>query len=223
MSGIKTTLPGFGAGYPGQITPDEIDQLFMVNIDNPSTDNAWFSAGTTSGTTPVALVTKNQLGEWPRNLFYNFTGGTTGGTFTVNGIDQFGNPFTETFAKGSATSNQSGYGTVIAMKVLSGTFAGNTSIAGTMTVGYGTASNGSAQSNWFGLFTKLGGTADVKNIRWDNNGTVTGLNKGTAMGTLVDASRHAFQGTSGVAITDTYTVFVKPSFDNSSNGTMVAL
>lgn len=206
-----------------QVSPGDIDQYEFANIDTPVVDTAWFSAGTTTGTTPVALQLKNLIGEWPRNLFYNYTGGTVGGTFVVNGVDQFGVPFTESVALGSQTSNGSVYGTVIAAKVLSGTFSGNTSIAGTMSVGYGTVSNGLAASNWFGLWTKIGGTSDVKNIRWSNNGTVLGLNKGTAIGTLVDANRHAFQGTAGVAITDTYTVTIDSSFNNVGKGRMANL
>lgn len=216
MSGLgETGLEyGFATGV-NQVSPGDIDQYEFVNVDTPAVDTAWFSAGTTTGTTPVALQLKNLLGEWPRNLFYNYTGGTVGGTFVVNGIDQFGVPFTETVALGSQSSNGSVYGTAIAFKVNSGTFSGNTSVAGTMTVGYGTTANGSASSNWFGLWTKIAGTSDVKNIRWSNNGTVLGLNKGTAIGTLIDATRHAFQGTAGVAITDTYTVTVNPTFDNT--------
>lgn len=215
MSGLGE-MGGLHVANGGDLsaTPVELDHYQFANIDTPVVDTAYFAAGTTTGTTPVALQLKNQIGEWPRNAYYNYTGGTVGGTFVANFIDQFGNAVTETVALGSQTSNGSVFGTAIVQKFLSGTFSGNTSVAGTMTVGYGTVSNGSLSSNWFGLFTKLGGTSDIKAIRWSNNGTVLGLNKGTSIGTLVDVGRSAFQGTSGVAITDTYTVTFKPSWSN---------
>ena len=112
------------------------------------------------------------------------------------------------------------------MKFLSGSFISQGSAGtfiGTANVGMGTVANGSAQSNWFGMLTKLGGTGDVKNIMWNNNGTATTLAKGTAIGTLVNTTLHGFQGTSGVTITDHYKVVVKPSFDNSTLGTMSGL
>jgi hypothetical protein len=206
-----------------QVAQRDIDQYDFISIGHPSVDTAWYAAGTVAGTAVTALALKNQLSDYPRNIAYCFTGGTSGGTITVNGIDQFGVAFTEKVALGSVAGGGTTYGTVIAAKFLSGTVNPNTSTTGTYTVGNGTASNGSAASNWFGLMTKIGGTADVKNIRWDNNGTVTGLNKGTAMGTLIDANRHAFQGTSGVAITDSYAVILKPTFDNSGKGLMSGL
>lgn len=215
MSGLRELGGPFNPGDGRSVDSAEIDRYAFPNIDNPAVDTAWYAAGTTAGTTPVALVLKNQLADWPRNVFANLTGGTTGGTITVNLVDQFGSSVTESYALGSTGANQTVYGTAIAAKFLSGTIFGNTSVAGTYTVGMGTASNGSAQSNWFGLMSKIGGTANVKNIRWQNNGTVTGLNKGTAIGTLVNVNTHSFQGTSGVAITDTYTVTMRTTYDNN--------
>ena len=224
MSGLGQIgeLPGFaGAGH--QVAQRDIDQYDLVSINNPSIDTAWFGAGTSTGTTVAALVQANALADWPRNAAYCFTGGTSGGTITANFIDQFGSPVTEVVSVGSAAGGGTTFGTAIVAKFLSGTVNPNTSTTGTYTVGFGTVSNGSAASNWFGLLSKLGGTSDVKILRWTNNGTATTLAKGTAMGTLVDANRHAFQGTSGVKVTDTYTVILKPSFDNTNFGTMCAL
>lgn len=223
MSGLRELGGPFHPGDGRMVTPSEIDEYAFPNVDTPSVDTAWYAAGTTTGTTPVALQLKNQLCDWPRNAFYSFTGGTTGGTFVGNFIDQFGYPFTETVAQGSANANATVYGTQISAKYISGSFFPNTSIAGTYTIGNGTATNGSAQSNWFGLQTKIAGTSDIKNIRWSNNGTVLGLNKGTNIGTLIDINRHCFQGTSGVAITDTYTVTMNTTWNNNFKSEMTNL
>lgn len=225
MSGLGQ-LGELGLGFVtggGQVAQRDIDQYDLIAINNPSVDTAYFGAGTSTGTTVQAIVLKNQVADWPRNAYYNFTGGTAGGTITANYIDQFGNVAQETVSLGSVAAGGSVFGTVIAAKFISGTVTPNTSTQGTYTIGFGTVENGSAASNWFGLLTKLGGTSDVKNIRWTNNGTPTGLNKGTAIGTLVNTTTHSFQGTSGVAITDTYSVIFKPSFDNTSFGTMCNL
>lgn len=223
MSGLRELGGPLNPGDGILVTPAEVDQLQYVNIDTPAVDVAYFSAGTVAGTAVTALALKNQLGEWPRNAAYCFTGGTSGGTITANFLDQFGNPVTETVSLGSVAGGGTTYGTAIVSKFLSGTVNPNTSTTGTYTLGYGTLANGSAQSNWFGLGLKIAGTSDVKNIRWSNNGTVLGLNKGTAIGTLIDANRHAFQGTSGVAISDTYTVTIRPTWDNLFKGKLINL
>ncbi len=217
MSGLKQHFPEFGQAG-GQVSQNEIDQYDLLSIDNPSNNVNWF--GTASGTVTKALTQVNQNADWPRNFFYNVTGGTVGGTFTVNGIDQFGNNVSETVAVGTSASGQGVYGTAIFAKFLSGTVSVINTNTGTYAVGNGTASNGSAQSNWFGLLSKIAGTSDVKLITWINNGTPTTLNGGTAIGTLVSAVNHAFQGTSGVALTDHYKVVFKPSYDASASGTM---
>lgn len=225
MSGLAEfgELPGFAFGG-AQVAQRDIDQYVDIQVNNPVANTGWF--GTSIGTTNAALVLVNQLADWPRNFVYAVNGvsnGTFGGTFTVNGIDQFGQPFTESVTIGTAVNGGTVYGTTIASKFISGSF-GTTASAGTFvgtaSVGLGTAANGSAQSNWFGLLTKIAGTSDVKMITWCNNGTTTTLNKGTAIGTLVNTTTHSFQGTSGVAITDRYNVIFKPTFDNAGKGTM---
>lgn len=224
MSGLGKIggLPGFvQAG--DQVSARDIDRYEVVTLTNPSTSSSWYAAGTSTGTATAALVLSNAYADWPRNPYYNFTGGTAGGTIKANFIDQFGQSVSETVTFGSAAAGGSVYGTAIVAKFVSGTVYPNTSTQGTYTIGFGTASNGSAASNWFGLLTKIGGTSDVKTITWINNGTPTTLNAGTAIGTLVDLGRSAFQGTAGVTLTDRYRVIFKPTFDNASSGTMCAL
>lgn len=231
MSGLASNggLPGFVAAG-NQVSQKDIDQYYNVQIQNPSVSNSWF--GTANGGTaasPVAITQTNLNSDYPRNAYYNVPGvasGTFGGTFTANWIDQFGSPVQETVAVANAAPAVGVYGTAIVQKFISGTFtSGGASggSTGTAQIGFGTASNGSAQSNWFGLLTKVGGTSDLKWIRWINNGTPTTLNKGTAIGTLINIVTHSFQGTSGVALTDTYDAFIKPTFDNTEYGTMSGL
>jgi len=202
-----------------QISQKDMDQYYIVQVQNPAISSSWFGAGTSTGTTVQPIVLASQYADWPRTAAYCFTGGTAGGTITANWLDQFGSPVTETVALGSVAGGGTTYGTAIVAKFVSGTVNPNTSTTGTYTIGYGTVGT----SNWFGLLTKVGGTSDLVNIRWINNGTPTVLNKGTALGTLIDTTRHAFQGTSGIALTDVYDVILTPTFNNVGKGTMCAL
>lgn len=237
MSGLGEMGYEYGANVNAlQVAQKDIDQYDLLSINNPVANFGWF--GTANGGTAAAgpaLVQVNQLADWPRNIAYSVTGqasGTYGGTFTVNGVDQFGVSFTETVVVASAANGGTVYGTAVATKFLSGTFTSQGSSGGsvgTASVGLGTASNGSASSNWFGLLTKITGTSEIKMITWTNNGTTTALNKGTSIGTLVgfnlngSVPSNAFQGTSGVAITDSYRVVLKPVYDNTGKGTMSGL
>lgn len=232
MSGLGEIgeLPGFAFGG-GQVAQKDVDQYYNIQVSNPSISASWFgtfSGGTAGTNNPITQL--NQVVDWPRNAFYSIPGvasGTFGGTFTANFIDQFGNAVTEKVVVASAAPAVGVYGTAIVTKFLSGTFASQGSSGGsigTASIGFGTTTNaGTSQSNWFGLMTKVGGTNDLKFIHWVNNGTTTTLNAGTALGTLIDITRHAFQGTSGVQITDIYDVILKPTFDNTGKGTMSRL
>lgn len=225
MSGLTKFLPGFGKGYDGQVSQADIDQYDYISIDTPSVNFGWFGTSTSAtASSPAVLV--NQLPDWPRNIAYSVTGvaGGMGGTFTGFGTDQFGLYFSETVTIGSAAGGGTAYGTAIAAKFGGGTFSpsglGGTAV-GTFSFGLGTAAG--TAGNYFGLLTKLGGTGDVKSIVWISTSTPTTLNKGTSFGSLVNTTSHSFQGTSGVAATDHYRVIMKPSFDNSSLGTMSGL
>jgi hypothetical protein len=228
MSGLGELggLEQFGPGYSGQVSQQDIDQYDLVAVMNPSVDGSWI--GTYSGTGPVgggAAVVKNILMDVPRNVKYatnGITNGTYGGTFTVNWLDQFGVAITEKVTIGTAVNGGTTYGTAIAHKFLSGTFqpvASAGTFIGTASIGAGT----SPTSNWFGLLTKIAATGDIKCVRWVNNGTVTGIGGGSLLGTLVSVANSAFQGTSGVAITDSYTVVLKPTYDNEGKGIMSGL
>ena len=237
MSGLGETgeLYGFVQGG-AQVAQSDLDQYDVVAIDSPSVSASWF--GTCNGGTAAsgpAITLINALADYPRNIQYTCTGvasGTFGGTFQVNYIDQFGVGGQEKVTIASAANGGTTYGTAIVAKFISGTFTSQGSSGGstgTAQIGFGTAANGSAQSNWFGLMTRIAGTSDVKMITWINSTTVTTLNKGTAIGTLVAYDSNgslpssAFQGTSGVAITDHYKVVLKPTYNNIGKGLMSAL
>lgn len=222
MAGLKQHFPEF-AFASNQVAPNDIDQYEYAIVNNPTTSATWF--GTATGTTSTTSFTMLQTtADHPRNVLYAVTGissGTYGGIFTANIVDQFGQLITETVTIATAVNGGTTFGTAIAAKVTSVGFATTASsgtFIGTANVGVGTTSNGSAQSNWFGLLTKIAGTSDVKTITWVNNGTVTGIAKGTNFGTSVQVNPPAFQGTSGVAITDTYRVLIDSTFDASGTG-----
>lgn len=199
---------------------DEIDQQIQIEVQNPGVSLSWFgtcNGGTASAGPAVTLL--SQYADWPRTPVYScvgVSGGTFGGTFVANWLDQFGSQVQEKVVVASAANGGTVYGTVIAMKFISGTFTSQGSSggsAGTAQIGVGTVGT----SNYFGLLTKIGGTADCV-IRWFNNSTPTELNKGTNMGSLIDTTRHAFRGTSGVATTDRYLVFVKSTYNTAMKG-----
>ncbi len=230
MSGLNEIggLPGFSVG--AQASPKDLDQYSTVVVDNPVVSNTWFGtmAGGTNGQTK-ALVSINKIADYPRNAFYSVVGtNDVGGTFTINGVDQFGQAQTEVAGFGTAamgTPAASVFGTVIWAKINSGsfTFASGSAGNGSAQVGVGTTTSGTNQNNWFGLLTRIAGTADVKAITWIDSVTTTTLAGGTTLGTSVSVARNAFQGTSGVKTTDHYRVLVKSSFDNTGKPPLAGL
>lgn len=229
MSGLGEIggLIQFGPGYPGQVSQQDIDQYDLVNVQNPTVDGSWLGTASGTVTTNTAITKKNLLMDWPRNVKYavnGITNGTYGGTFTCVYVDQFGQGTTETVVIGTAVNGGTTFGTAIVHKFVAGTFqsiASAGTFIGTASVGAGTTPG--TAGNYFGLLTKVGATGDVKSVRWVNNGTVTSIGGGSLLGTLVNTANHSFQGTSGVAITDSYTVILKPSYDNEGKGTMSGL
>lgn len=229
MSGLGERFPEFQA--PGALmTPNEMDRYEQYIVWGPSADTSYI--GTVSSATAAAVwVFKNVYPDYPRNVSYSVTGvaGGMGGTFSLSGQDQFGGSVTEAVTIGSAAGGGTTQGTQIFAKFGTGTFSpaglGGTAV-GTAAIGFGTGSG--ITGNWFGLPTKIGGTADVKRIVWVTTNTPTTLNAGTAIGTLVSAvggtrPQHAFQGTSGVAITDRYVVTFKSTFVNLGKPNLTGL
>ncbi len=230
MSGLGELgeLPGFTIANVGRVQQRDIDQYVTDLVDSPSVDSAYIGTASPVIGASGPIIIKSFTPDYPRNLRYTMLGvaGGVGGTFTAKGFDQFGSAITEVAGFGSAAGGGTATGTAIFGSVgtitVAGTGLGGTAV-GTCSVGFSTASG--ITGNWFGLPVRLGGTADVRGITWINNGTTTALNKGTALGTLVSAGfgttpPHAFQGTSGVAITDKYITTIKPTWDNLGKGEM---
>lgn len=228
MSGIGEIggLPGANTGTVRFVQPKDIDMLERYIIESPSVSATYMALGT--GSTNTAFVIKSAVPDYPRNFLYQVTGGTTGGTFTVNGFDQFGSAQTESVVVGTAATGGSASGTAIWGSISSGTFFPIAANTGTASIGFGTKATApsTAGGNYFGLPVKIGAVTDIKAITWVNSTTPTAINGGTNFGSLVSIAGgtlppHAFQGTSGVAATDKYVVSIMSTWDNIDKGNEV--
>ena len=228
MSGLKSLggLPGTGFSNM-EATPDELDRYEHINTGILSVSATW--VGTAAGGTSTeskALVLINRLLDHPRNLLYSQVGtADAGGSWTINGIDQFGQVIRETVGSGTAAAGTPAWavaGTKIFMAVTSGTFTTATGQVGLGSPRIGVAV-GTAGTTAFklGLLTKIAGTADVKMITWIKENVATTLGGGT-IGAYVDATNHAFTGTAIMAGTEAYKVLLKPTWDNASQSANLA-
>lgn len=218
-------------GIPGvamsgmKVAPQEIDRYEIYSVQNMSISATWVGtpAVGTSGQSK-ALVLINKYLDYPRSLSYALAGSAgLGGTWTVNGYDQFGSAITETCAIGTATNGGTTNGTAIFSQVTSGTV----SIATASEAGSGTGRLGvaiAANDYWFGLPCKIASTADVKRITHTGSGgialTVAGTN---SIGTLVSTTTHAFRGTVALTGTMSLTAMVVPTYENSKQEDMANL
>jgi hypothetical protein len=202
-----------------KVTPDEVGWDQWYYVINPSIDTQWVGttaiAGTTS-TKPLVLI--NGLLDYPRNLSYQVQGtNAMGGTWTVNGKDQFGNTQTEICEIAiSGTAGGTTIGTAIFAEVTSGTFSwmtGGSVGNGTTRLGVGT----SGTTALFGLPAKLGGTWDVKMITGSFGGVGTSTSgtfiTGSAVAAQVNTTVHAFAAPLDVqAGTTVYAVRYRSSY-----------
>lgn len=224
MSGLKEHYVDFGVSK-SQVTPDEIDRYERMNTGILSISTTWFgttAAGTSTQAKPLVLI--NAIADHPRNALYQVAGSSDmGGTWVINGYDQFGGYQTETVAIGTAANGGSVAGTVIWGSMTSGTFTFTTGDVGSGTPKLGVAV-GTAGTTAFklGLLTKIASTLDVKAITWIKENVVTTLGGGT-IGAYVDATNHAFTGSAIMAGTESYTVLLKSTFDNASKPKMAGL
>ncbi len=225
MSGLSEFDPAFQMG--ARVTPNELDRYEFVNTGVLSISSTW--VGTAAGGTSTQakdLVLINTLLDYPRNLLYGQVGtNDMGGTWVVNGYDQFGAGVTETVGNGTVAAGTPAWakaGTTIFAKVTTGTFTTATGAVGAGSPQLGVAI-GTAGTTAFklGLLTKIASTADVKAITWVKSSVVTTLNGGT-IGGYVDATNHAFTGSAIMAGTEAYTVMVKPSWSNAQKTNLAA-
>lgn len=231
-SGAKMYDNQFTAGARAQVTPDEMDQYMQYVVIHPGTaHNAVGTAAVGTSTQTKAFVITNLRPDYPRNLLFDLSGSNDiGGTATINGFNQFGDPITESIGFGTKVSpGTQASGSQIFAQVVSGsvTFAAGSAGSGTPVLGYsnvaGTAGVGTALGCLFGLPSKIQKVSDVKSITWDNNTTTTALLGGTVgTSTLVKTASHSFVGTAAPALTSIYVVTLKPTWDNSSRGRNMA-
>ena len=213
MPGLKKYFPDIRFSS-NKVTPDEMDMYIDYCVIYPGAGAS--SVGTAaSGTATVAkpMVIVDRLLDYPRNLLYSCQGtADVGGTWTVNGVNQFGQTVTETVALGTAaagTPAAATAGTKVFMSVLSGTFTATSDSVGGVLGRVGVAVGTAAGSvGYFGLPIRIKSTGDVKSITFVKNGAVTALNGGT-IASYVGTADHTFQGTQIIAATDIYKVRIK--------------
>lgn len=218
MSGLGETNAAFMTGYH-KVTPGEMDRYEIVDTGVLSISATW--VGTAAGGTSTqakALVLINKTLDHPRNLLYSCVGtNDMGGTWMVNGYDQFGQGITETVGNGTVAAGTPAFavaGTKIFREVTTGTFTVATGAVGAGSARLGVAI-GTAGTTAFklGLLTKIASTADVKNITWTTQNVLTTLNGGS-IGAYVDVTNHAFTGTSIMAGTEVYKATVRTTWSN---------
>lgn len=229
MSGLGELggLYGFTEGGL-QVSQANIDQYDQVTVAYPSVDGSFLGTSSGTATAVTAVIKKNILMDWPRNVKYAVNGiaaGTYGGTFTASFIDQFGVAVNETVVVGTAVQGGTVFGTVIASQFLGGTFQAVSGAAGTFigTASLGAGTGAGTGGAYFGLLSKIAGTSDVILVRYTDNGAVSVLGGGSLIGSNINAANHSFQGTGGVKVTDAFTVIFKPTYDNTGKGTMANL
>lgn len=204
-----------------KVGADELDMNRQYIIMHPSVDPVWFGTSAVGTQTQArALVVTNTKADYPRNIVgavASAAGSVSGGTWIVNGKNQFGETIQSTIAIAPATGGGTVAGTKIFAEVSSGTFTFGTGDPGNGTPRLGVAIGTSASlQHLFGLPDRIASTADVKSLLWINNGTSTTVNGGS-IGAYVGTANNTFQGTAVVAVTDRFVVNMRSSFVTEEN------
>lgn len=224
MSGLKKNQPALRKENLTEfaISPDEIDRYEVYNVIFPIATQTYVGTVAVGGTAAVqALVVDNRLLDYPRSLevVHLGTHGDMDGTMVVNGVNQFGDSITESFAITTAANGGTQPGTAVFAQVESGTFTFGTAVGnGTVSLGVGTAGT----TTLFGLPFKLGGTTDVKSITYTAEMVPTAINGGT-IAAFVDTDQHAFKAAVDVVGTSTYQVWAKPTYNAEYDGEVAGL
>lgn len=224
---FKIFEPGLRFGGQG-VSPDEMDAYQVYNVNNPVTALLGVAAvGTaavsgTSGTT--TLVVTSKYPDYPRNIAFAVigTGGGMSGTLTINGFDQFGSAITESIGVGTADNG----GTTSGTKVF-GQFSSGTIVLGTA-VGNGTTNVRFVAGTdcLFGLPVKIGAATDVIHYGHTTGTGMVNIGGGTAIGSLVNTTVHAFRPFAAFVGTSFFNVWVRSTFNsearNIARGTQAA-
>lgn len=209
MSGLKKHYPDI-AFSGNKISPDEIDMYRQYTIYCPASGSAWVGAcaGGTSTQAKAMTLTNSNL-DYPRNLLYGIVGTSDmGGTWVVNGKDQFGATVVETVDIGTAANGGTTNGTAIFAQVTSGTCTLTTGSKGSGTAHLGVA----VGTSHFGLPDKISAYTDVKSITWVKNFVNTTFGGGTIVTGMVDTTYHAIIGTAtSLGTCEAYVVLYKPT------------
>jgi len=228
MGGLKKYFPDVRMGG-NQVAPDEIDRYEHYMVVFPGTSLTWVgtcAAGTQTQSKPLVIINANL--DYPRNLAYSVVGtADIGGTWTVNGKDQFGNLVTESVGSGTVAAGTPAFnkaGTQIFSVVTSGTFTfGTSSGQGSGSAQLGVAAGGTAGSlALFGLPTKIAAVSDVKRLTHLQNFVNTTLGGGTVTSTVVGTANHTFNGTAALGSADVFMVTIDTTY-NSENETLTKL
>src|SRR3990167_191988 len=215
---FKRSQPGIR--FSGErVSPDEMDNNFVYQINNPATTalgTLWVGSGGTAGTSSaVALVINNKYPDFPRNVAFNIhgTGAGMAGTLIINGDDQFGSQITETISIGTASNGGTAVGTRVFAQYRSGTVYYGTA------VGNGTPNIGldGGTSCLFGLPWKIGGTSNVISMSMSQGTGPISVGGGTAIGSLVNAGMHAVRPFAALGGTSFINVWVRPSYSSEYN------
>lgn len=199
-----------------QVSPDEIDAYQVYTVNNPSTAllGPLFvaSAGTSGTSDVVAAVINNKYPDYPRNVQFALAGSAAGmtGTLTLNGEDQFGSAITEAFTFAGASNGGTVAGTRVFGKFTSGTLAyGTAAGVGTPSISFvpGTAC-------LFGLPVKIGSTQDIVHYGMSAGTGPISVGGGTAIGSLINTTAHAFRPFAAFGGTTFFNVWVKSSFNS---------
>lgn len=212
----------------GQVAPNEYDAYTQYQVINPTTSATWFgtaAGGTSTEAKPLVII--NKLADYPRNLLYSVVGtNDMGGTWVVNGKNQFGETITETVASGTVAAGTPAFaiaGTKIFASITSGTFTVTTGAVGLGSARLGVAVGTSTTAAFkLGLPTKIAGSTDVKAITWSKENVTTTLNGGT-IGSFVDATNHAITGSAIMGGTECYTVLFKTTYSNLGKPNLASL
>ncbi len=226
-TGLKKFFPD--VRFSGnQATPDELDRYESYIVAYPGTSLTYVgtcAAGTNAQAKPLVLINANL--DYPRNLRYSVVGtNDVGGTWTVNGKDQFGAAISETVGSGTVAQGTPAFdtaGTKIFALVSSGTFTFAAGSAGSGSAQLGVAYGGTAGTTaYFGLPTKIAAVSDVKRITIVKNNVNTTLGGGTISSTVVGTTNHTFNGTAVLGTADMFIVTLKSTYNAESDSIPLA-
>lgn len=207
---LKRHYPDF-AWSGNKVQPNEIDRYEVYSTSFRAPVISWFGTALGDGTAgDKDLTIVNKLAPYPTSVEARFVGasGTTKGTLTVTGKDQFGVTINETFSLASGSA-----GTVEGTKVFMEISAGSAELgtaSGSVVVAAGT----SGTTTLLGLPIKIAGSTDLKLLTWSLGDVQTSA--GGATGTVdfyAVPAMDAIKAVGPCSGTVSFTAWVKTSFD----------